>query len=156
MTMINPANHALDGPAAQTYKVEPYVVAADVYAAPAHVGRGGWTWYTGSAGWMHRAGLESILGLRRRGSSFSIAPCIPSTWPGYEITWRVGGTRYEIRVTNPRHRCCGVGEIRLDGAPCDPAAIPLLDDGGVHRVDVVLGEPTSGGTTAPGRLAARA
>ena len=109
----------------ERYRAEPYVIAGDVYAHPAHAGRGGWTWYTGSAGWMYRAGLESILGLRRRGSTFEMDPCIPSSWSEYEIAWRFGRTRYEIAVSNPEHRCRGIAEATLDGAPVDPRAIPL-------------------------------
>jgi cyclic beta-1,2-glucan synthetase len=88
---------------------------------------------------MYRAGLESILGLRRRGSTFMVDPCIPSSWTGYQIDWRFLGTRYEITVSNPDGRCRGVGRAELDGAAADPMAIPLVDDGGFHRVKVVLG-----------------
>ncbi len=102
----------------------------------------GWSWYTGSAAWLYRAGLESMLGLRRRGATFSIDPCIPSTWPGYEITWTVGGTIYEIVVTNPDSQCRGVRSATLDGVPMDAAALPLSDDGRTHGVRIVLG--TSG------------
>jgi cyclic beta-1,2-glucan synthetase len=115
------------------------VVAADVYAHPAHPGRGGWTWYTGAAGWLYRTGLESLLGLRRQGATFAIDPCIPASWPEYTIAWRFGGTRYEIAVANPEHRCRGVGAADLDGTPVDPVAIPLVDDGRTHTVKVILG-----------------
>ncbi len=138
--MLNPVNHTRTAAEVERYAAEPYVVAGDVYAHPAHAGRGGWTWYTGSAGWMYRAGLESILGLRRRGASFEMAPCIPSSWPGYAIVWRFGRTRYEIAVSNPDHRCRGVAEAALDGVPVDPRAIPLVDDGGTHVVEIVLGD----------------
>ena len=138
--LLNPVNHARTAADAARYKVEPYVVAADIYAHPAHAGRGGWTWYTGSAGWMYRAGVDSILGLRRRGGTFEVAPCIPAEWPGYAMLWRFGGTRYEIEVENPEHRCRGVARVELDGAPVDPGAIPLKDDGATHRVRVVIGK----------------
>ena len=121
------------------YKAEPYVIAGDVYARAPHAGRGGWSWYTGSAAWMYRAGLESMLGLRRRGDTFSIDPCIPSSWPEYEIAWRFQNTRYLISVSNPDHQCRGVVEATLDGVSADSAAIPLVDDGGTHRVAVRLG-----------------
>ena len=124
----------------ERYKVEPYVVAADVYTHPAHIGRGGWTWYTGSAGWMYRAGLESILGLRRRGATFVVEPCIPQAWPGYSIAWRFGATRYAIEVANPERRARGIARAELDGREVDPSAIPLRDDGGRHELRVVLGE----------------
>jgi cyclic beta-1,2-glucan synthetase len=90
---------------------------------------------------MYRAGIESILGLRRRGATFEIAPCIPSTWPGYTISWRFGETRYEIDVVNPEGRCRGVGHAELDGVGVDARAIPLVDDGGTHHLHVVLGVP---------------
>ena len=141
--MLNPLNHARTAGDVTRYRVEPYVVAADVYAHPMHVGRGGWTWYTGSAGWMYQAAIEALLGLRRRGTTFSVAPCIPATWPGYAIRWRVEAAVYHIDVTNPEHRCCGVGSATLDGVTVDPASIPLTSDGKEHHVAIVLG-PSSG------------
>jgi cyclic beta-1,2-glucan synthetase len=137
--ILNPVNHTRTAADVARYRAEPYVLAGDVYAHPAHAGRGGWTWYTGSASWMYRAGLESILGLRRRGSTFEIDPCIPSSWPDYAIVWRFGRTRYEIAVSNPERRCRGIAEAELDGAPVDSSAIPLSDDGGTHQVRLVLG-----------------
>jgi cyclic beta-1,2-glucan synthetase len=89
---------------------------------------------------MYRAGLESILGLRRRGVTFAIDPCIPSSWPGYSLVWRFGRTRYEVEVANPERRCRGVSSAELDGAAVAPDAIPLIDDGATHRVRVTLGE----------------
>jgi cyclic beta-1,2-glucan synthetase len=136
--MLNPINHSRTAADAERYQAEPYALAGDVYAHPAHPGRGGWTWYTGAAGWMYRTGLEHLLGLRRAGATFAIDPCIPASWPEYSIVWRFGRTRYEITVVNPEHRCRGVGEADLDGAPVDPAAIPLVDDGGIHVVRVAL------------------
>ena len=122
------------------------MVAADVYTHPAHIGRGGWTWYTGSAAWMYRLGLESILGLRRRGDSFAVAPCIPGSWDGFVVRWRHGrepSTR--SRVENPGHRSRGIAEAVLDGAPVDARAIPLVDDGAVHRLQVMMGEAVTAG-----------
>ena len=136
--MLNPLNHTRTAGDVEHYKTEPYVIAGDV----GHAGRGGWSWYTGSAGWMYRAGLESILGLRRRGSSFEIDPCIPSSWPEYKIVWRLGGTRYEIAVRNPEGRCRGVGKAELDGRTVDSRAIPFVEDGGTHIVLVTLGDRT--------------
>ena len=104
-----------------------------------HTGRGGWTWYTGSAGWMHRVGLESILGLKLAGKTFSIDPCIPSSWPEYSLFWRRGKSLLRIRVSNPEHRCYRVARVELDGSPVDPCAIPLADDGAEHLVTVVMG-----------------
>jgi cyclic beta-1,2-glucan synthetase len=139
--MINPINHTRTGGGVSRYKAEPYALPGDVYAHPQHAGRGGWSWYTGSAGWMYRAGMESILGLQRRASTFVLDPCIPSSWPEYTIVWRFGRTRYEIAVSNPERRCRGVGQATLDEAAVDPGAIPLIDDGGTHVVRLVLGDP---------------
>ena len=136
-------NRTRTGAGLERYKAEPYVIAGDVYANGPHAGRAGWTWYTGAAGWMHRAGLESILGLRRRGSVFEIDPCIPSTWNEYSISWRIGATRYDIAVVNPQRRCRGVAEATLDGHPADPRAIPIRSDGASHVLRVVLGDRMS-------------
>jgi cyclic beta-1,2-glucan synthetase len=108
---------------------------------PPHVGRGGWTWYTGSAGWMYRAGLEWILGFRLRGQTLLLDPCIPGKWPGFEISYRYGATRYEIAVENPRGVSRGVTSVELDGKllVARPAQIALADDRLAHRVRIVLG-----------------
>ena len=103
------------------------------------MGRGGWTWYTGSAGWLYRAGLESILGLRRRGATFEIDPCIPAAWPEFEIVWRFGRSTYEITVSNAQRRCRGVAAAELDGRRVDHRSIPLVDDGMTHVVRVAIG-----------------
>jgi cyclic beta-1,2-glucan synthetase len=136
--MLNPVNHARTAAGVGRYMAEPYVVAGDILTDPAHAGRAGWTWYTGSAGLMYRAGLESILGLRRRGPTFEMDPCIPSSWLEYTIIWRFGRTRYEIAVSNPGRRCRGIAEAELDGSPVDARSIPLADDGGTHQVRLVL------------------
>jgi cyclic beta-1,2-glucan synthetase len=143
--MLNPINHSRTPAAVGRYKVEPYVVAADIYTHPAHIGRGGWTWYTGSAALMYRLGLESILGLRRRGDSFVLAPCIPGSWDGFSVRWRHGETVYEIRVDNPGHASRGIAAALLDGAPVDARAIPLVDDGAVHRLQLTMGEAVIAG-----------
>ncbi|HYM82096.1 MAG TPA: glucoamylase family protein [Candidatus Limnocylindria bacterium] len=139
--LLNPINHARTPADVIRYKVEPYVVAADVYAHAAHAGRGGWTWYTGSASWMYRAGLEAILGLERRGTTLALNPCIPFAWSGFSVVLRFGNTRYEIRVENPQSRSRGISEAELDGVPVEAGAIPLLDDGGTHRVRALIGDP---------------
>ncbi len=138
--MLNPINRSRTPADVDRYKGEPFAIAGDVCAHQDHVGRSGWTWYTGSAGWMYRAGMESILGLRRHGATFEMNPCIPSSWPSYSIEWRFGSTRYDIHVTNPERRCQGVREARLDEVAVDPRSIPLVDDGGTHHVNVILGE----------------
>ena len=115
------------------------MLAGDVYGRAPHAGRAGWSWYTGSAAWMYRAGIDSMLGLRRRGDTFTVNPCIPSSWPGFEIAWRFQGTRYTISVTNPERQCRGVISATLDGVATNAAAIPLVDDGREHDVRIVLG-----------------
>ena len=140
--MLNPINHTRTTREMERYRGEPYVMAGDVYGRQPHAGRAGWTWHTGSAAWMYRAGVESILGLRRRGATFSVAPCIPSAWPEYQIVWRSGATHYEIRVSNPDRVCRGVSRATLDGLEVDPSAIPFVDDGIHHHVTVVLGPPS--------------
>ncbi len=137
--MLNPANHTRTLADVERYKAEPYVLAGDVLA-DSHAGRAGWTWYTGSAGWMYRAGLESILGFRRHGTAFEIDPCIPAAWPAYKIAWRLGATSYEIDVINPERRSRGVADAVLDGTSVDPHAVPVLEDGERHELKVVLGE----------------
>jgi cyclic beta-1,2-glucan synthetase len=140
-SLLNPINHAKSRADVLRYKVEPYVVAADVYAAPAHVGRGGWTWYTGSAGWMQRAGIESILGMRVLGESLHLDPCIPKAWPGFEMTLRHGSARYQIRVENPDGVSRGIASAYLDEAVIAerPLHVPLADDGATHHLRVRLG-----------------
>jgi len=138
--MLNPINHMRTPEGVDRYRAEPYAVAADVYAHPMHVGRGGWTWYTGSAGWMYQAAIEALLGLRRAASTFSMNPCIPSTWPRYSLEWRVGRALYRITVMNPERLCRGVASAMVDGKPVDPSAIPLLaGDDVTYDVTVVLG-----------------
>ena len=137
--MLNPVNKGRTAADVARFKTEPYVMAGDVYARSPHAGRGGWSWYTGSAGWMYRAGLESILGLRRRGETFIVDPCIPSAWPEYRIVWQFLETRYAITVSNPKRRCRGVVSATLDGTPVDAKAIPLRNDGLAHEVQILLG-----------------
>ncbi|HSP19828.1 MAG TPA: carbohydrate-binding protein, partial [Myxococcaceae bacterium] len=133
--MLNPLMHARTAAEVATYRVEPYVVAADVYTAEGQRGRGGWTWYTGSASWMYRVGLEAILGFSRRGDSLQLRPCLPTTWQGYGIDYRFGGTLYSLRV----ERAGGAPGITLDGSEVQGQAIPLVDDGRPHTAVVRLG-----------------
>jgi cyclic beta-1,2-glucan synthetase len=139
--ILNPINHAKTPADARRYKVEPYVVCADVYAAPPHVGRGGWTWYTGSAGWMYRVGLEGILGFHVKGAALLLDPCVPKAWPRFEIHFRYRTARYEITVENPRGVNRGISRAELDGIIKSerPLRIGLVDDGATHRVRIVLG-----------------
>jgi cyclic beta-1,2-glucan synthetase len=139
-SVLNPINHASTRAGVHRYKVEPYVMAADVYTEHPHLGRGGWTWYTGSAGWMYQAGVEWILGFRLRGTTLIVDPCIPRSWPGFEIDFRYHSARYEIVVQNPNGVCRGVASIELDGnALANGMSIPLVDDGVTHHVRMVLG-----------------
>jgi cyclic beta-1,2-glucan synthetase len=147
-SILNPVNRSSTRAGVYRYKVEPYVVAADVYSEPPHVGRGGWTWYTGAAGWMYRAAIESILGFRLRGSTLHLDPCIPRAWPSYEITFRYHSARYTISVENPRRVPRGIAAVEVDGVRLDLgiAEIPLTDDGTTHHVRVVLGDRPQGAT----------
>ncbi|MCZ6599900.1 MAG: hypothetical protein O7A07_03585 [Acidobacteria bacterium] len=139
--LLSPIHHASNRAQVDRYKVEPYAVAADIYSQPPHVGRGGWTWYTGAAGWLYRAGLESILGFRKKGSTLKMDPCIPRHWKGFDITYQHGETVYRITVENPQSVCRGVSSITLDGVPLAAgAAIPLSGSGGEHHVQVVMGD----------------
>ena len=140
-SLLNPINHARTRADVHRYKVEPYVVAADVYASAPHVGRGGWTWYTGSAGWMQRAGIESILGLKVHGAAWHLDPCIPKGWARYEMTVRRGSSRYEFVVDNPAGVSRGVSFAEMDGVEIAerPLRAQIVDDGAVHRVRIRLG-----------------
>jgi len=133
--LLNPVLHADTAAAVDRYKVEPYVIAADVYSVAPHTGRGGWTWYTGSAAWMYRLGIEGILGLRRTAGGLHIDPCIPPDWPGFEATYRHGSATYHIQVR--RDGSSAAPTITVDGRPVAGNAVPLCDDGAEHRVDVV-------------------
>ncbi|MEZ0471612.1 GH36-type glycosyl hydrolase domain-containing protein [Luteimonas salinilitoris] len=129
--MINPINHTQDADSVGRYKVEPYVLAADVYGVEPHVGRGGWTWYTGSAGWMYRLLTESLLGLQRNGDRLRVKPCIPAHWPGYRLQYRHGESLYMIEVVQTAD---GPATMTLDGVEQSDLYIPLVDDRSVHNV----------------------
>lgn len=120
------------------YRVEPYVICADICGQAPHRGRGGWTWYTGSAAWMYRLGLEAILGFKKVGDHLQINPVIPENWRGFELRYRYQTTHYEILVNNPPHKEGRTRQIILDGTLLDEAIIPLVDDGKHHRVEVTL------------------
>ncbi|APR95193.1 hypothetical protein PATSB16_18510 [Pandoraea thiooxydans] len=142
LKMLNPVNHASTRAGVHAYKVEPYVVAGDIYAAPAHVRRGGWTWYTGSAGWLYRGGLESVLGLQKHGENLTVDPCIPRDWRSFRLDYRHGATHYLITVDNPQGVSKGVARVELDGVPLpsNTHSVALVDDGQLHRVLVMLGQ----------------
>ncbi len=140
-SLLNPINHASTRAGIHRYKVEPYVACADLYSAAPHIGRGGWTWYTGSAGWMYRTGVEGILGIHLRGDTLSINPCIPRAWNGFEITYKHGASRYRIAVENPHGVSRGIVQASLDGQEISRTAcdIKLVDDGRYHFGLVTLG-----------------
>jgi cellobiose phosphorylase len=139
LDLINPLHHGRTPQEVATYKVEPYVAAADVYTVAGQAGRGGWTWYTGSAGWMYRLVLESLLGLRLRidadGAWLAIRPCVPGDWEGYAVDYRFRETPYRLEIAFTD----GPGDapaIEVDGEHCVHPEIPLVDDGRRHTVHV--------------------
>jgi len=137
--LINPVYHAATSDDMQHYKVEPYVVCADVYGAPPHTGRGGWTWYTGSASWLYRVAIETILGFQLRGGTLRFKPCIPPSWPGFEMSYRQRSATYRIVVDNSAGTGRGVLWVELDGQRLTKDSVPLSDDGKTHNVRVQLG-----------------
>lgn len=138
--MINPINHSRTPIEYNRYKVEPYVMAADVYAVPPHTGRGGWSWYTGAAGWMYRVGVEHILGVKKRGKTLVIDPCIPKHWRTYQIAYKNGNTIYNIEIQNPHGVNRGISKVTVDGVDSSDHGIRLAQDGKRHQVVVVMGE----------------
>jgi cyclic beta-1,2-glucan synthetase len=146
LEMITPVTHTRNREAADVYKVEPYVVVADIYGEPPHVGRGGWTWYTGSAGWMYRVALESILGITlHQGNELRVKPCIPDEWPRYRVRYRLldRKTVYDIEVENSRASAGAVQSVTVDGTAGTveggAARFAVSLDGGAHSVKIVLG-----------------
>jgi cellobiose phosphorylase len=129
LQMLNPIEHSRTPEDCVTYRTEPYVVAADIYSLENQMGRGGWTWYTGSAGWMYRVWLEEVLGFKLRGDRLSIEPCLPENWPGYVLTFRYGRTEYRIEVEN--------------GGEASKQEIRLHDDGNSHTIHIYAGRQTS-------------
>ena len=138
--LINPINHARTPMEAARYKVEPYVMAADVYAVHPNIGRGGWTWYTGAAGWMYRVGVEHILGLKKRGEQLIIDPCIPKAWSEFGIQYGYRNTKYVISIQNDAGVNKGVKSVSVDGKAMEDKVVTLLNDGKKHQVKVVMGE----------------
>ena len=142
LSLINPITHALTPEATRHYAVEPYVVAADVYAAAPHTGRGGWTWYTGSASWFYRVAVNYLLGLRIVSQDgrqrIVVDPCIPKSWPGFELRLHLGSTRYRVTVANPRGVNRGIAHVSLDGERLPEQWAPHVDDGGQHEIVVTM------------------
>jgi cyclic beta-1,2-glucan synthetase len=146
--MLNPITHSNSPEAVDIYKVEPYVVAADVYTATGHLGRGGWTWYTGSASWMYRVALEAILGFKQRGERLFIEPCIPANWKSFTIEYRFRSSTYAITVENPDGAQRGSVALTVDGRSVD-GAIPLVDDGKTHNVTALLRTSSTSSVVSP-------
>jgi len=138
--MLNPVNHCLTPPEVHRYRVEPYVVAADVYSVAPHTGRGGWTWYTGSAGWLYQTGLQAILGLERNGNELYFNPCIPDDWDGFEVNLKMAGTQYEIKIVRQPER----EKLTKDAkeTKLKTETIGLHDDGKTHRLQLTIGTPS--------------
>ncbi|MDB5735476.1 MAG: uncharacterized protein JWN16_2113, partial [Alphaproteobacteria bacterium] len=142
-SMLNPINHARSRTAANRYRVEPYVACGDVYSMAPNVGRGGWTWYSGSAAWMYRVAIEYMLGIRLQGDMLLVEPVIPRGWPQFEATVRHGEAVYEILVENPDRCCSGIASLTLDGVALPAGPIPMTRDAGTHKVKIILGEKVS-------------
>ena len=141
LNMINPVNHGKTKAEIAVYKVEPYVLAADVYSREPHAGRGGWTWYTGSAGWLYRLIIESFLGLQREGNKLKFAPCVPEEWASFKMHYRYENTVYHIEVMQ-----IPAGEnmmVTVDGMEQQGNMITLTDDGSEHNVVVAVNKTFS-------------
>ena len=143
LAMLNPINHSLTPAELHRYKVEPYVAAADIYSRSPNIGRGGWTWYTGAAGWMQRASIEHVLGVRIRNDFIEIDPCIPDHWPGFEVSLRHAGCLYEINVKNPHGVSGGILAVDVDGiaSPTDRVRIACRHDAPGCVIRIILGSP---------------
>ncbi len=137
--ILNPILHAQDPEGVERYRVEPYVMAGDVYSRNPHAGRGGWTWYTGSAGWYYQAILESILGFRRDGDRLSLRPCVPAEWSRFEITYRFGSATYAIEVEMTKPLESESRGVWLDDKFLPGDSFTLADDSSIHEVRVVVG-----------------
>mgnify|MGYP004585656735 FL=1 len=136
--MINPIEHSRTKEAARRYKVEPYVIPADIYSTSNLAGRGGWTWYTGSASWYYIAGIEYILGLKLKNGFLEIKPCIPSSWNEYSIKYKLNKSSYIIHVTNPNGKNTGIEKMLVNGMEVFDNKIKLIDDGNIYRIDIKM------------------
>jgi cyclic beta-1,2-glucan synthetase len=138
--LLNPIFLSDSKEKATEYRVEPYVICADIYSKPPYLHRGGWTWYTGSAAWMYNLGLTALLGFKKTGNILRIDPVIPPTWDGFEIRYQFGTTSYQIKVYNPSHLAHKVKVVKLDGKILDDTGIPLVDDGQEYSIEVIMGD----------------
>jgi cyclic beta-1,2-glucan synthetase len=138
-SLINPVNHGDSAQAIARYRVEPYVAAADVYTNPQHSGRGGWSWYTGSAAWMYRAAIESLLGLRLEVDRLYLAPLLPAGWGSFDVHYRYRSTLYHLHVRGPVGGGSGVERVNCYGNDQDEHCILLRDDGGEYHAEIWIG-----------------
>ncbi len=136
--MISPINHTNNIEKVNTYKIEPYVIAADIYSNKDMLGRGGWSWYTGSSSWFYKAGIENILGIKIEKGILKINPCIKSDWKEYEIRYRFGKSIYEIKVYNPDGKNTGVEEIKINGIIQKEKEVILRDDGKNYNIEIKM------------------
>ncbi len=136
--MINPIEHSRTKESAKKYKVEPYVVAADIYGAGNLAGRGGWTWYTGSSSWFYKAGIEYILGLKIKNNTLSLNPCIPKDWKEFSIKYKFERSIYNIKVSNPNSKNYGITEFKLNGESVQEKEVKLINDGKVYDIEIIL------------------
>lgn len=136
--MINPIEHARTKDAVNKYKVEPYVIAADIYGQGNLAGRGGWTWYTGSSSWFYKAGVEYILGLKIENNTLKIEPCIPKEWKEYGIRYKFGRSIYNIKVQNRSGKNSGVNMFKVNGVEVEEKQVKILDDGRVWEIEVEM------------------
>ena len=136
--MINPIEHSRTKEEGLKYKVEPYVISADVYGAYNLAGRGGWTWYTGSSSWMYEAGIKYILGLNIEENTLKLNPCIPSNWPEYSIRYKFGESIYNIKISNPNHKNTGISSMKLNGEDVETKEIKLVKTGGIYNVEAII------------------
>lgn len=136
--MINPIEHSRTKEAVSKYKIEPYVIAADIYGAGNLAGRGGWTWYTGSSSWYYEAGIRYILGLKIEKETLTLEPCIPSNWQEYSIRYKFGESIYNIKVTNPNRKNTGISKMQLNGQEVENKKIKLVSTGGIYQIEAQI------------------
>lgn len=136
--MINPIEHSRTKDASKKYKVEPYVIAADIAGQRNLAGRGGWTWYTGSSSWMYEAGIKYLLGLRIENNVLHMEPCIPNDWKEYSIKYQYGNSRYHIRVSNQNGKCSSINSFKVNGEEIPEKQIVLNKNGGVYNIEVEI------------------
>lgn len=137
-TMINPIEHSKTKDSAKRYKVEPYVIPADIYEAKGLEGRGGWTWYTGSSSWFCKIGIENILGLNIEKGILKINPCVPKDWKEYSIRYKFGNSIYNIKVKNPDGKNVGIEKMYLNGKEQENMQVKLIDDGNINEIEVIM------------------